>query len=232
MRFSARVDDVSPFANRVDQKITHHYPEKLELPDRKPDQVFGLRRSKTFMEYIPSLRTTSKSKWHWGYRYLREVEVSAFKQDEIDPEKCMILPFLIAEAKSERGNNFRSCQEQTAFPIYRLLSLQEELESRSGMLLVEQGGPLVWFFANRGHIWTLYGCYIVKQDRGETSYVCYYVLNEFLSLHLVGLTHHRRYTSSGSEIYQPAMAHCRFYSLLTISSTGLWISTVQVCFDS
>jgi hypothetical protein len=69
-----------------------------------------------------------------------------------------LFPFLILEAKSEKSSNgFNDIQTQTAFPILALLKLQEDLLAQ-----VPDGdvadGPLIWFFANRGDSWRVYGC--------------------------------------------------------------------------
>jgi hypothetical protein len=93
-------------------------------------------------------------------------------------KRPLMFPFLISEAKTERGDSFDACERQTAFPIWKLLRLQDELQIRAQQSLSEQGGPLVWFFANRGEDWRLYGCYVdIEEDNGDeeenlpTSYV-------------------------------------------------------------
>jgi hypothetical protein len=92
-------------------------------------------------------------------------------------KRPLMFPFLISEAKTERGHSFDACERQTAFPIWKLLRLQDELQIRAQQTLSEQGGPLVWFFANRGEDWRLYGCYVDTEEDNEdeenlsTSYV-------------------------------------------------------------
>jgi hypothetical protein len=92
-------------------------------------------------------------------------------------KRPLMFPFLISEAKTERGDSFDACERQTAFPIWKLLRLQDELQIRAQQTLSEQGGPLVWFFANRGEDWRLYGCYVDTEEDNEdeenlsTSYV-------------------------------------------------------------
>jgi len=93
----------------------------------------------------------------------------------------LVLPFLISEAKTERGDSFDSCERQTAFPIWKLLRLQEELQIQAQQLLSEQGGPLVWFFANRGEDWRLYGCYLDTENNEDeeenlSTYVCLQII--------------------------------------------------------
>lgn len=71
----------------------------------------------------------------------------------------------------KKGHDWDACQRQTAFPIWKLLILQENLEIASKAKLEELGGPLVWFFANRGQVWKLYICYILHDSAGKSSYV-------------------------------------------------------------
>jgi hypothetical protein len=66
----------------------------------------------------------------------------------------VLYPFLIIEAKSEKGGTgFESIETQTAFPIRTLLKLQKDLSIASGISLK----PLVWFLANQGDKWVFYG---------------------------------------------------------------------------
>jgi hypothetical protein len=80
----------------------------------------------------------------------------------------LLFPFLVIEAKSESGEGFNVCGRQTALPIWKMLKIQEELQSQSKMK-IEYGGPLVWYIAYRGEAWRLYGCYAVKKKEK----VCY-----------------------------------------------------------
>jgi hypothetical protein len=92
----------------------------------------------------------------------------------------LMFPFLISEAKTDRGDSFEKCDIQTAFPIWKLLRLQEELQTQASKDLAEQGGPLVWFFAYRGEDWRLCGCYTdteeskVQGQSSNKSYVSLY----------------------------------------------------------
>ncbi|KAL2794338.1 hypothetical protein BJX66DRAFT_201489 [Aspergillus keveii] len=70
-----------------------------------------------------------------------------------DMDSCF--PFLVVEAKSEKGTvGFDSIERQTAFPIRAMLDIQKHLETASS----GQMRPLVWFLANRGDEWRVYGC--------------------------------------------------------------------------
>jgi hypothetical protein len=95
--------------------------------------VFGLRHTKTFKENasVPG-----------GLRR------SPFRDGRV------LYPFLIIEAKSEKGSpGFESIETQTAFPIRTLLKLQKDLSIASGISFK----PLVWFLANQGDEWGVYG---------------------------------------------------------------------------
>ncbi|KAL4949061.1 hypothetical protein BDW69DRAFT_188669 [Aspergillus filifer] len=70
-------------------------------------------------------------------------------------ESDMFFPFLVLEAKSEKNSvGFESIERQTVFPIRAMLGLQRALQEASRI----QTDPLVWFLANRGDEWRIYGC--------------------------------------------------------------------------
>ncbi|KIX03692.1 uncharacterized protein Z518_07245 [Rhinocladiella mackenziei CBS 650.93] len=139
------------FDSRLEHVIIHDadVQEKLQLPDKKPDQVIGLRETTAFEK-------------------LFEEFSKKFGNDDIvdrltpfdESEQPLLLPFLILEAKSEdSADGFNKARVQTAFPIWALLKLQE------GVRVQTSGdppniSPLVWYFANRGEYWRVYGCYI------------------------------------------------------------------------
>ncbi|KAF2647602.1 hypothetical protein K491DRAFT_763598 [Lophiostoma macrostomum CBS 122681] len=65
-----------------------------------------------------------------------------------------LYPFLLVEAKKERNSpGFRAIEMQTAFPVRRLLQIQNNLRKASG---IDCEFPLVWFFAYQGDDWRLY----------------------------------------------------------------------------
>jgi hypothetical protein len=56
----------------------------------------------------------------------------------------LLFPFLILEAKSEKGSeNFEHMEIQTAFPIQNALKLQYDLLKTPGNTMDAPGGPLV-----------------------------------------------------------------------------------------
>ena len=80
------------------------------------------------------------------------IRSSPFKEGGTEP---LLFPFLVLEAKAEKSSNgFVDIQTQTMFPIRALLKLQEDHTTENDL------GPLVWFFANRGDSWRVYGCYV------------------------------------------------------------------------
>jgi hypothetical protein len=71
---------------------------------------------------------------------------------------------MVLEAKSAKSSyGFYDIEMQTAFPIFALLQLQENLLKQ-----VRNSGvarkPLVWFLANRGDTWHGYGSYVTDSE--------------------------------------------------------------------
>ena len=79
-------------------------------------------------------------------------------------DEPILFPFLILEAKSEvSSESFYDIDMQTASSIRTLLELQDELQAQVTAAVTE-GGPLVWFFSNRGSHWRVKGCYITNDN--------------------------------------------------------------------
>jgi hypothetical protein len=145
------------------------------LRPRKPDRVYGLQQTKFFAQALQAITATIQDRVTEEAEFDETLGSFQFTPFE-ERARPLIFPFLISEAKTERGDSFDACERQTAFPIWTLLRLQEKLQVRSNQLLAEQGGPLVWFFANRGEEWRLYGCFTdIEEDSLDqrTSYVGY-----------------------------------------------------------
>lgn len=126
------------------------------MPKReKPDRVYGLRvtrRLERLLHWTEDKRPASAGK-HIG----ESLRTSPFRPDG----EPIIFPFLALEAKSEKGSyNFSDIQIQTAFTIYTLLKLQEELRQAAGEESQWETGPLVWFLANKGEMWRVAAAYI------------------------------------------------------------------------
>jgi hypothetical protein len=131
------------------------------LPRQEPDRVYGLQATKNFDQLL-SQTASGPLGASGGTTVGERVRSSPFKEGT----EPLLFPFLILEAKSESSSNgFGDIQIQTAFPIFALLKLQENLQAEAKAS--ELGAiPLVWFFANRGDAWRVYGCFV---SDGETS---------------------------------------------------------------
>ncbi|KAH8679385.1 hypothetical protein BGZ61DRAFT_457118 [Ilyonectria robusta] len=167
---SVRDQGINPlFDDRVDEGIV--YPPELQrdLPSRedRPDRVYGLRVTSRLERLLLNAEENPiASKANSTNDGLRS---SPFKVDG-DP---IVYPFLIIEAKSEKGaDSFTDIQVQTAFAIRELLSLQEELAQAAGEGTEWDGGPLVWFLSYKGELWRVWAAYI--ETEGEKK--CYRVV--------------------------------------------------------
>ena len=108
------------------------------VKERKPDRVFGLEKTTMFDKYVSAKENEN----------LRH---SPFVDGRI------LYPFLIIEAKSEKGSpGFDSIESQTAFPIRTLLQLQDKLALHTGIAI----NPLLWFLANQGDEWRVYAAVV------------------------------------------------------------------------
>ena len=137
--------------------MLHNPLLQCNLPKQEPDRVYGLQETKNFKDLFS--RPTVRSSNLRGKTIGESVRSSPFK-DVSDP---LLFPFLILEAKSDKSSNgFDDISIQTAFPTYALLRLQEELARQVNDDKLD-GGPLVWFFANRGDAWRVYGCYVTEE---------------------------------------------------------------------
>jgi len=123
------------FSNRFQSTIIHDPVDKLAekgVKPRQPDRVFGLGKTRVFKEYISSRQLLKHSPFVDGN---------------------VLYPFLVIEAKSEKGSpGFESIENQTAFPLRTLVKLQHDLRLQS----VCDINPLVWFLANQGDEWRVY----------------------------------------------------------------------------
>jgi hypothetical protein len=125
----------------ADQSVTHCPDDSAAAdgaPNKAPDLVLGLAMTTSFKELTrirPELRHTPI-----------ELDVAS-----------ILYPFLVIEAKSEKGSpGFEAVEAQTAFPIRTFLRLQAQLNAQGPFSL----DPLVWFMAFSGEQWHVYGCFI------------------------------------------------------------------------
>lgn len=133
--------------------IIHDPLLRSQLPTQKPDRVYGLQATSNFEKLLSS--SLPRIMGHDSDLTLGELVRSCPFIDDVEP---LLFPFLILEAKSEKScNGFSDIQTQTAFPILALLKMQQDLLAQ-----VPEGHraerPLIWFFANRGDAWRVYGC--------------------------------------------------------------------------
>jgi hypothetical protein len=112
------------------------------VKERKPDRIFGLETTATFDRYVSNKENDT-------------IRHSPFANGKV------LYPFLIIEAKSEKGSpGFESIESQTAFPIRSLLQLQDKLARHTGIKM----NPLLWFLANQGDEWRVYAAVVDKSQ--------------------------------------------------------------------
>ncbi|KAH7219627.1 hypothetical protein DER44DRAFT_847716 [Fusarium oxysporum] len=136
---------ISPlFDDRAEEAIVYSSELRAELPKRehRPDRVFGLQVTERLSRLL---------------NYAEDIRSSPFRLDG-DP---LVYPFLVIEAKSEKGSDaFTDTQVQTAFAIRELLSIQQELAHVANENEEWDGGPLVWFLSYKGEQWRVFAAYI------------------------------------------------------------------------
>lgn len=116
--------------------IVHDPVDKLGHTDipMAPDRTVGLNMSTRMRK---ALRVSSSELNHCPLKRLTNV----------------LYPFLLVEAKKEvDAPGFAAIEAQTAFPLRRLLMLQDSLGRQAGTSF----DTLVWFFAYQGEEWRLY----------------------------------------------------------------------------
>ncbi len=140
------------FSDRAEELVYHDSIVMPELSRKEhPDRVFGLRERRNFEEALSHPSASQPS------RTLSSIlETSPFK----NAGEPLLFPFLILEAKSEKGSDdWDSIEKQTAFPIRTLLKLQQDLYEYTNEKSHWLDGPLVWFLSNKGEDWRVYGCF-------------------------------------------------------------------------
>lgn len=148
-----------PFQNQSKKSAKASSPLK-----RRPDRIIGFRNTRSFDRRLdPIARRLQDGAGTVTIREMVECTVLNHKSG------LLLFPFLVIEAKSERGEPNSACNRQTAFPIWKMLKIQEELQFKSHQT-PEYGGSLLWYISYRGAEWSLSGCYTVEKD-GKTCYV-------------------------------------------------------------
>jgi hypothetical protein len=158
------------FDDRVQEVVIHDPLLRSELPRKEPDRVYGLQATKNFEKLLStSIGSPSDSD---DQITLRDVVRSSPFKESAEP---LLFPFLILEAKSDTSAcGFDDIQNQTAFPIMSLLKLQHDLYTQ--VPGNNSNGPLLWFLANRGDVWRVYGCCVTEGE--STNYVGFHALVE------------------------------------------------------
>lgn len=171
------------FDDRAEEHIK--YEEKIEgmLKGRRakqPDRIIGLRATKRIERILRDTEGVS------GRPIGDSIDTSPFKVTA-NPCEPLLFPFLILEAKSEKSSDaFSKICLQTGFAIRRLLNLQRGLINATLENRRSGTEPLVWFLANKGEDWRVYGAYIEETGgSGEPNYVSYFssTLCLFLTLY-------------------------------------------------
>jgi hypothetical protein len=122
--------------------------------------VYGLRQTNTFEEFLEKACKYCASSGNLGL--IRDVVRSSPFREDGEP---LLFPFLVHEAKSEKGQDgFQSIETQTGFPIRALLKLQEALKAATGERTTWEDGPLIWFLAHKGDEFRVSACFVNVHD--------------------------------------------------------------------
>jgi len=149
----------------VSSKTEHEkLPETSKLRKRRPDRILGFQHTDEFDHRLNEIAHNLQDEA--GTKTIREmVETTVAKHKN----KLLLFPFLVVEAKAEDGEGLNACDIQTAFPIWKMLKIQEALQEKTGKSL-NYGGPLLWYIAYQGTNWQVSGCY-TSEKQGKPSYV-------------------------------------------------------------
>jgi hypothetical protein len=139
-------------------------PFEQHREKRRPDRIIGFQRTGSFGRRPDE--TARQLQNDAGIRTIGEMIQATVLNDNSGP---LLFPFLVIEAKSEHGKAHSDCDDQTAFPIWKMLKIQEELQDKSELQL-DYRGPLLLYISCRGDDCRLFGCYIGKKD-GKKTYV-------------------------------------------------------------
>jgi hypothetical protein len=128
------------FSRRANTAVEYDPNEEFTERPQEPDLVLGLRMTKS-LEKCTSARLDLR---HSPYT-----------------DRWSVYPFLIIEAKSEKGSQgFESIEAQTALPIRALLRLQQNLQQTCD----REFDPLVWFLACQGDEWRVYASVVEESN--------------------------------------------------------------------
>jgi hypothetical protein len=126
--------------------------------DEKPDRIYGLRTTRRLEHILSSIDKRSSA---GGQCIGDSIASHPFRGDE-EPAH---FPFLILEAKSEKGaDSFTDMEYQTAFAIREMLVLQDNLRVAAGEGREWDAGPLVWFLSYKGEEWKVSVAYMETEN--------------------------------------------------------------------
>ena len=116
--------DLNPwFSDRVHEMVIHDADLQAELPKRDhPDRIYGLKSTKSIQRLLDAIEERIKS--DSDSLFTENFRSSPFRAGG-DP---LLFPFLVLEAKSEKGQDFASIERQTAFSLCTLLKILAQLQ--------------------------------------------------------------------------------------------------------
>ncbi|KAL4904045.1 hypothetical protein BDW74DRAFT_185747 [Aspergillus multicolor] len=154
------------FDDRAEEFVVYDELLRSQLPKQGPDRVLGLQNTRNF-DHLLQCRVRQEIAKRPDDTISDILKTSPFKS-EADP---LLFPFLLLEAKSETSSSgFDAIQVQSAFPIYALLKLQEELQCCVDWQAGEERfEPLVWFLACRGDQWRVYASHLDTAANGKPT---------------------------------------------------------------
>ncbi|KAI9691720.1 MAG: hypothetical protein M1822_007792 [Bathelium mastoideum] len=156
------------FDDRAQEECVHSEAVMADLPKRseQPDRIYGLRmgrRLERLMLWSQDNRPSS-----CGKMIAEALKTSPFRPDG----EPVLFPFLVLEAKSEKGReSFSDIEVQTAFSIRTLLELQQGLYDAAAEKSISEARPFVWFLSYKGEQWRVSAGF-VRDERGSRTYVC------------------------------------------------------------
>ncbi|KAF1847824.1 uncharacterized protein K460DRAFT_363850 [Cucurbitaria berberidis CBS 394.84] len=160
------------FSSRIEESNILHHDQGANFDPvrKKPDRIHGLQSTANLENLLRRhCDAQSQQKDEPSKRLLDIIQTTC------NPDsggKSLLFPFLVMEAKSEKGgSNFDEIEVQTALPIRNLLMLQHELQHAECNKMEVPGGPLAWFLADVGETWRVYGCYVTwSEDEPHPSW--------------------------------------------------------------
>ncbi|PVI00615.1 hypothetical protein DM02DRAFT_671842 [Periconia macrospinosa] len=154
------------FTTRIGETNFLEYDDAdFDPTKKKPDRIHGLQTTE-FLQGILNQQLDMASQ-HSPYCPKTLQHTLQTSCNPNSTKKQLHCPFLVMEAKrSKKRPGFRRIEIQTALPIRNMLKLQHELQVSCGKMPIP-GGPLVWFLANQGADWRVYGCYMTTMEHSN-----------------------------------------------------------------